>query len=144
MIVNSSSAESVKTISQVSIDFTIKPYEIDAAGHVNNAVYHHWLEDLRVKLFDQFLPLNVLLANNCYPAVASTEISYKHPLFLGDNPCGKIKIDQFSRGIWYLNFQIENDGKTYAAAKQKCVIIDLTTNKMLTASELRNKFSVQL
>ncbi len=42
------------------ITFKIKPYDIDAAGHVNNAVYINWLEDLRVKLFSKIIPLESL------------------------------------------------------------------------------------
>ena len=44
------------------IYFEIKPYDIDASGHVNNAVYINWLEDLRFKLFRKYIRLNDLIS----------------------------------------------------------------------------------
>ena len=77
---------------KASINFKIKTYEIDAAGHVNNIVYVKWLEDLRCKLFEQILPIDNLLYWNLYPVVTSTNIVYKKQLKLNDNLIGSISI----------------------------------------------------
>jgi acyl-CoA thioester hydrolase len=113
------------------ISFQIKPYDIDAAGHVNNAVYINWLEDLRVKLFSDIVPLESLAKKNIYLVVASTRIKYKAPLFLYDNPEGILKIDHYYKGIWYLSARFILGHQVIAEAEQKCVLIDGKNNKML-------------
>jgi acyl-CoA thioester hydrolase len=92
----------------IEMYFEIKPYNIDAAGHVNNAVFINWLEDLRVKLFGNIIPLNKIINKGCHLVVASTAIEYKIPLYLFDKPVGKIRIEKFTKGIWYITADIEN------------------------------------
>lgn len=115
----------------ITLKLEIKPYNIDAAGHVNNAVYINWLEDLRDELFESILPLNELIEKGLYLAVASTTIEYKKPLFLFDKPTGKIKVEKYERGIWYLSAVIKLENQLVARAKQKCVLIDKKTNRMI-------------
>lgn len=40
--------------------FSIRTYEIDAAGHVNNIAYVKWLEDLRCELFNKYFSIDAL------------------------------------------------------------------------------------
>ncbi len=116
---------------EVELTFDIKPYNIDAAGHVNNAVYINWLEDLRTKLLKNVLPHDILLKNNFHLVVASTNIEYKKPLHLYEKPIGKMKVDRYVKGIWYLSGIIALNDKVIAKAFQKCVLIDKKTQKMV-------------
>jgi len=116
---------------RIEISFEIKPYNIDAAGHVNNAVYIYWLEDLRTKLFEKILPPEILLKRNYHLVVASTDIEYKKPLHLYQKPVGKMKVDKYERGIWYLSCIIKLDDEIIAKAFQKCVVMDKSTQKMV-------------
>jgi acyl-CoA thioester hydrolase len=113
------------------INFEIKPYNIDVAGHVNNAVYLNWLEDLRVKLFRQFIHLDSLTRNNIHLVVASTSIKYKAPLFLFSKPKGIMKIDKYFKGIWFLSAEIKVENKITTQAFQKCVLMDIKNNRMI-------------
>ena len=115
----------------IVLDLQIKPYNIDAAGHVNNAVYINWLEDLRINLFHKIVPMDEVLKKGYYLVVVSTTIEYKRPLYLFDKPVGKAKVDKFEKGIWFLSFVIELDNKVVARAKQKCVFVDSKSNKMV-------------
>jgi acyl-CoA thioester hydrolase len=119
------------TEANIELNLEIKPYNIDAAGHVNNAVYINWLEDLRINLFQEVLPFDEIIKKGYHLIVASTTIEYKHPLYLFDKPIGKVKIDKFERGIWFLSFVIELKNGVIAKAKQKCVFVDSKTNKMV-------------
>ena len=120
---------------QTAITFQIKPYEIDAAGHVNNAVYLNWLEDLRVKLFSEIIPLKSLTEREIFLVVASTSIRYRAPLFLYNKPLGILNIDNYSKGIWYLSAKFIREDRVIAEASQKCVLIDRKRNKMLRKVE---------
>lgn len=115
----------------VESDIEIKPYNIDAAGHVNNAVYIYWLEDLRTKMLEKILSREELLKRNFHLVVASTNIEYKMPLHLFDKPVGKMKIDKYERGILYLSSLITLNDKLVVRAFQKCVLIDKTNQKMI-------------
>lgn len=123
------------------IKFDVKPYDIDAAGHVNNAVYIRWLEDLRIKLFDNFLPVHELLKQNQYLVVTSTSIKYKKQISLEDNPSAKMWLERIDKIIWVLKTKIMLNDSIAATAEQKCVVINLLTNQIQKPSaEFVDKF----
>ncbi len=115
---------------KTSIDFKIKTYDIDAAGHVNNIVYIKWLEDLRVKLFEQLLPISTLLYLNLYPVVISTNIVYKKQLKLSDKPSGYVCVQNIMHNMMMLKFNFTIDKKVCAVAEQKCVLMNLKNSTM--------------
>lgn len=126
------------------INFTVKPYDIDAAGHVNNAVYFKWLEDLRVKLFENILPVNELLKRNQYLVVTSANIKYKKQISLEDNPSGIMWLERIDRIIWVLKAEFTVYNFISSIAEQKCVIVDLSTNKIQKPpSEFVEKLKLQ-
>ena len=114
-----------------SINFKIKTYEIDAAGHVNNIVYLKWFENLRTKLFEDYFNLKFLLSSNLYPVVISTNIHYKKYLKLFDNPAGFINLISYDHGIIKLKFEIKVNGEISALGEQRCVLMDLISGKMV-------------
>lgn len=125
----------------VEIIFEIKSYDIDAAGHVNNAVYLNWLEDLRVKLFRDIFQLDFLVRNNIHLVVASTNIKYKAPLFLFNRPRGIMEVDQYSRGVWYLSAKFKRGNSITTEAFQKCVFIDNNNNRRMVKNIIVNSES---
>ncbi len=110
---------------KTSIVFEIKTYEIDIAGHVNNIVYVKWLEDLRTKLFDQMFSVNMLLEDDLYPVVISTNIIYKKQLKYGKTPTGQIWVEYIRHNMMMLKVNITYGINIYTIAEQKCVIMDL-------------------
>jgi acyl-CoA thioester hydrolase len=88
---------------------TVKTYDIDIAGHVNNIVFIRWIEDLRNELFNQIFPLKKLLEINYYPVVVSTEIKYKKQIKLFDKPVGKMELNSYSHGVLLFKTEITID-----------------------------------
>jgi acyl-CoA thioester hydrolase len=115
---------------KTSINFEIKTYEIDVAGHVNNIVYVKWLEDLRCKLFDQILPINNLLLGSLYPVVTSTNIIYKKQLKLGDQPSGFIWVEKIKHNMIMLKFNFIINRSICALAEQKVILMNLKNGTM--------------
>ena len=113
-----------------SINFEIKTYEIDIAGHVNNIVYVKWLEDLRIKLFEQILPVDILLKENLYPVVISTKIVYRKQLKFADKTLGHIEIENIAHDILNLKFEFISNNKTCVVAEQKCILMDIKSATM--------------
>jgi len=115
----------------------IKTYDIDIAGHVNNAVYIKWFEDLRIKLFIEHFNLPELLLNNLYPVVVSTEIHYKKFLKLFDKPIGVMCMECCNHGIITLKTEIRLNGKIAASGKQKCTLFDQNKSVVLNGKRLQ-------
>jgi acyl-CoA thioester hydrolase len=115
---------------KVTINFEIKTYEIDIAGHVNNIVYVKWLEDLRNKLFLQLFPVGDLLEEKFYPVITSTTINYKKQLKFGDRPTGTMNIENAKHGMIFLNFRFIDNENICVFGEQKCVILNLKTGLM--------------
>lgn len=114
----------------------IKTYDIDVTGHVNNAVYIQWIEDLRTKLFNEHFDLPGLIKKNLYPVVTSTDIQYKKFLKLFDKPVGVIKLESFNHGVFTLDIEIKIEGKIAIVSKQHCVLFDLIKLEMIKSSKL--------
>ncbi len=70
---------------KITFDLDIYSYQIDFTGQVNGTIYINWMEIGRVKLFEAIgLPISTLLSQGSIPALASTTIAYKTPLFQSD------------------------------------------------------------
>ena len=118
----------------VEMKIAVKTYDIDVAGHVNNIVYIRWIEDLRAELFSQIYPLEKLLEINYYPVVISTELKYKGQIKLFDKPIGRIFLESYTHGIILLKIEICLNNEIAFTATQKCVLMNLTTQKMFMGS----------
>lgn len=119
------------SITSIEINIEVKTYDIDVAGHVNNIVYIRWLEDMRIELFTKIYSLEKLLSINYYPVVASSEIKYKKQIKLFDKPVGKMLLQSYSHGVFILKAEIIVNAKLAFTATQKCVLINLTSGRML-------------
>ncbi len=125
----------------VQIGLEIKTYDIDMAGHVNNVVYVRWLEDLRTKLISELCDYKKLFESGHYLVVISTGIKYKKQLKFGGSPDGKMELLSHSHGILNFKASIESNGEISALAEQKCVIMNLNTNKMMPDKMITELFS---
>jgi acyl-CoA thioester hydrolase len=68
----------------VELDIPVRTYDIDFGGIVSNIVYIRWLEDLRTKMLETYLPLDELMKQDVVPVVVKTTIQYHRPVRLFD------------------------------------------------------------
>jgi YbgC/YbaW family acyl-CoA thioester hydrolase len=120
-----------KTILSVEAPIKVNTYDIDAAGHVNNIVYFRWLEELRYKLFLQIQPIEKLLEASLYPVVVASDAKYKKQIKLFDKPFGIMILHDYSHGVFILKVEIRIEQSIAFTATQKCVLVDLKSNKMI-------------
>jgi acyl-CoA thioester hydrolase len=126
---------------EVTLPFTVKTYDIDFAGIVSNIVYIRWLEDLRFKLLETYLPLDQQMARGFGPVLGTTHIKYKQPIRLFDQPVGRMWIDKFGRTSWSLQAEILLDGKVAALASQSGAFVDYSTMRPIPVpADLRVQF----
>ncbi|GAB4330526.1 MAG: thioesterase family protein [Calditrichia bacterium] len=64
---------------------TVRSYECDFNGHVNNAVYLNYLEHARMEaLLEKGFSPEKMKESGYFVVVRRIEIDYKYPLFTGD------------------------------------------------------------
>jgi len=82
-------ARTVPGESPAEFDLSVTPGDIDHMGHVNNAVYLSWVQDVVVKYWLQ-LASEAEIASHLWVALTH-EITYRKPAFLGDGVYASIK-----------------------------------------------------
>jgi acyl-CoA thioester hydrolase len=111
---------------------SVQTYDIDFAGIVSNIVYIRWLEDLRLKMMEKYLPLNELLPQNYCPTLASTQIEYKQALRLFDRPIGKMWMSKLGRLRFTIHAEIYHQQKLVTQATQVGFFVNINTMRPMT------------
>lgn len=105
--------------------FTVRSYELDMLGHVNNAVYLNYLEQARLQAFE-FLgwPLQGLLDGSWMTTVARIEIDYRREARFGDRLVVVTEVDRVGRTSITLAHRIERESDpTSPVADARVVIV---------------------
>ena len=90
-------------------DIQINAYDIDAMGIVSNIVYVRWFEDLRMVFLNEHYPLADMMAIKISPILMHTEIDYKVPLTIFDQPIGRCWMVKSGQSSWEMEFEIATD-----------------------------------
>ena len=126
----------------VRLPFRVQTYDIDYAGHVNNAVYIRWLEDLRTEFMDQHYGIARVVEENLAPVIHATHIVYHKPLLLLDRPEGRMWCAKIGRATMTLEAEIGADGTLHAAATQRAILLRYGTVKPARIpAEMLDKFA---
>ena len=110
--------------------FTAAPAHIDELGHVNNAVWVSWIQDMATAHWTAQATAEHVAAYIW--VVVRHEIDYRGNLKLGESIEGQTWIDgpptgaKFDRHVAFVK-----DGKTLVRAKTTWAIVDKATRKIL-------------
>ncbi|SDZ74648.1 acyl-CoA thioester hydrolase [Desulfuromusa kysingii] len=97
--------------------------DLDAYGHVNNALFFTYLETARVKLFQQYF--GAFLGSELMFLVVRAECDYRLPIELTDHLEIAISIDQVRHSSFNFGYRMHNGaGKIFAEAKTVMVCYD--------------------
>jgi acyl-CoA thioester hydrolase len=110
--------------------FTAAPEDIDELGHVNNAVWVRWIQDIALAhWYAQALPEHI----EAYIwVVVRHEIDYRGNLKVGESVEGRTWIPTAPTGARFdRHVAFVKDGKTLVEAKTTWAIIDKTTQRIL-------------
>lgn len=125
----------------VTLPLKVQTYDIDFAFHVNNQVYVRWLEDLRMELLRDYYPLKRFMDAGIAPILASTQISYRKPIGLYDEPVGRMWCTHLGRATIWLEAEICVGEQVCAHAIQRGMFLVMATNKASrTPDELMTHF----
>ena len=108
-------------MSQFSSDVQVRYRDIDAMGHVNNAVYATYLETARTDYFAEVLGEDLAAV----PAVlARLELSYERPITLDQSVTVTIDVPELGRSSVPMEHEILADGERAATAESVQVFVD--------------------
>lgn len=114
---------------KIAFDLAIYSYQIDFAGHVNNAVYMLWMEIGRTKLLEAVgMPVHEIFKQGFAPTLVHTSITYKLPLYLGDRVQVELWLSELRNASAIMQFRFYNSQQTLAAeGMQKGLFVDRQT-----------------
>lgn len=113
----------------VESDINVGTYDIDFAGHVSNISYLRWLEDARLKLFDNYFPLELFLKDGLTPVLVSTNILYKRPIRLFEKPKLSMWVSGTGNASINIEAEIHVNGLLATKVRHVGVFVELATMK---------------
>lgn len=113
----------------VEYEISVATYDIDFAGHVSNIAYLRWLEDMRLKVFDEYFPLEKFIQDGLAPVLVSTQIEYKKPVHLFDKPRGVMWVPRIGKASFIMQGEIRVNGELTTTATHIGVFVEVSTQK---------------
>lgn len=113
-----------------TISKTATAADIDMLGHVNNAVWVAWIQDIALAHWDAVAPREVQEA--CFFVVTRHEIDYRGNVSEGETVTGETWVDEpprgarFNRNVRFLGA----DGKVRVEAKTTWAMIEKATGRI--------------
>lgn len=102
----------------VEMPIKVNSYDIDVMGIVSNIVYVRWFEDLRFHFLDTWYPFQEMLKEQFSPILSRTEINYKKPLTIYDQPVGQVWLSGIERARWEVSLEIKTEKKLHCTGVQ--------------------------
>ena len=114
----------------------VKTYDIDFVGHVNNAVYVRWLEDLRLELLDIYYPIEEMIAESFVPIIINTNLHYKQGIVLSDKiVTARMWMEKLERATFHLNAEVLIGDTLRCSATQRGAFVHSETMKIIRIPE---------
>lgn len=109
-----------------SSDIQVRFRDIDAMGHVNNAVYATYVEQARTEYFKQVLETGL---DSISTVLATLELSYERPILLEQSVTVEIDVPEMGRSSLPMEYAVLADGERAATAESVQVFLDPETEK---------------
>jgi acyl-CoA thioester hydrolase len=113
------------------LDLVVRMYDIDFNGHVSNIVYIRWLEDMRMVGFEKIVPIKSCLDLGQVPVLIRTDIRYRRPVKMFDEPKGLLWVSGYTKTTFILEAEILVRGTRFTDATQTGVFVNESTGKLI-------------
>jgi len=117
-------------VTAFTLPFTAGPEHIDELGHVNNAVWVQWMQDISVTHWNTVAdPADVAAY---FWVVVRHEIDYRGNVSLGDTVTGRTWITDPPRGVRFnrnIDF-VDRDGKVIVSAVSTWALMEKATGRI--------------
>ena len=108
-----------------AIPIRIRPDDIDFMGHVNNARYLGWVQDVVLSHWRKFAPAETIAAHAW--VALKHEITYRRPAFLADDIVARTVLERVAGARAFYDTAIMRSGEVLAEVKSMWCCIDSTT-----------------
>ncbi len=106
----------------MKLEFEIAFRDLDAMGHVNNAVYFTFLETARQKYWDAVFGIRKL--HDIAFVVAQARLSYRRPLYLADHIEVEVHCSRLGRSSFDFSYVVRRGGEVVAEGDTTQVLWD--------------------
>ena len=93
--------------------------DMDAFGHVNNVMYHRYVESTRIKYFDVLQ----LLKNNVLTVVSSNQCKYLKPVFYPDRLHIACRIEEMRNTSFRMHYLLWSEQQNCLVAEAEAVVV---------------------
>ncbi|WP_435175201.1 acyl-CoA thioesterase [Halorussus sp. AFM4] len=107
-------------------DVEVRFRDIDAMGHVNNAVYATYLEQARTAYFDAVLDASLAEVST---VLATLELDFRRPVELGDEVTVATLVPELGRSSIPMRYEVRADGAVAAVGETVQVAVDEETGE---------------
>lgn len=116
-------------MSEQFLDFKAEPDDIDELGHVNNAIWVQWIQELATAHWNAVAPRDAI--EKYIWVVTRHEIDYRGNISVGETTIGRTWISEQPKGArFWRNFSFANtDGKKLVSGRTNWAIIDRTVQR---------------
>ena len=115
----------------LSTEIEVRFADLDAYGHVNNAIFFTYLETARVKLLSKSFP--EIMQSGLLFLVVEASCRYRAPIELSDRVHIDISTENLGRSSFTFSYLIHDDhGKEFADARTVMVCFDPERNKVVS------------
>ncbi len=124
---------------------TVRSYECDSYGHVNNAVYLNYLEFARMEaLFQEGFTLEQMKRDGYLVVIRRIEIDYKYPVTMGDDLVIKTYVEKSGKtsGTFVQQIFKEEDQRLVADARVTWVFTNLAGKPISIPPVVRQAFGM--
>ena len=116
-----------------TVDIDVRFRDIDALGHVNNAVYATYIEQARTRYFRDVLDVDISQSSN---VLASLSIDFRRPIELPDEAVTvTVELADLGRSSATMTHEIRVGDAVAAEAEATIVSLDPDTGKPMPIPE---------
>jgi acyl-CoA thioester hydrolase len=95
--------------------------DVDAMGHVNNAVYATYMEEARTAYFDAVLEASLADVSS---VLANLELDFRRPIELGDEVTVAVRVPELGESSIPMEYEICANGEVAAVGEAVQVAVD--------------------
>jgi len=103
------------------VEMPVRFRDIDAIGHVNNAVYATYLEQARIEYIEDVLGTVVTDAD---VVIANLELDYERPIEIGADVTVALAVPEVGTSSIPMEYEVRADGSVAATGSTVMVAVD--------------------
>lgn len=109
-----------------TIPIDVRFRDIDAMGHVNNAVYASYLEQARAQYYDEVIGEGL---DEVHTVLAHLEIDFHEPINLGEDVTVRMRTTDIGGSSLSMEYEIAAAGSVLASGETVQVVFDPETGE---------------